>query len=203
LKSTGVLDCPDDPKANVVGAVSYIYNAAIPAMKTGATTSSVSGASGSAGCRPGVSGSIASMTSPAETVMLCEGTSYGQATGQAGVGSMDDAPYVGYGNYAGYTEYLTGWIDNCSNGGIASAATCGNWPFNYSGGSSAMTGLHTDGSNWLAADGHVKWMFGSKVSAGWAAATPNSPQYNGGGYWGGATAEGTAVGAHAMTFSPV
>jgi prepilin-type processing-associated H-X9-DG protein len=53
------------------------------------------------------------------------------------------------------------------------------------------TGHHLSGANFLAADGHVKWMHTEKVSAG-DAASATSAQVSGDAN--GATAEGTGVG---------
>jgi len=65
------------------------------------------------------------------------------------------------------------------------------------------TGRHLDGSNYLMADGHVKWLRGEVVSPGYPAAKGTSAQVNA---VNSGTAEGTGysgAGAHAVTFSPV
>jgi prepilin-type processing-associated H-X9-DG protein len=37
-------------------------------------------------------------------------------------------------------------------------------------------GVHTNGSNWLACDGHVKWLNGAAVSAGLSALAPDNAE---------------------------
>jgi prepilin-type N-terminal cleavage/methylation domain-containing protein len=57
---------------------------------------------------------------------------------------------------------------------------------------------HFDGSNFLALDGHVKWLKGEAVSAGWAAGSPTTASSS-------TRAEGTdyaGADKHALTFSP-
>lgn len=70
-------------------------------------------------------------------------------------------------------------------------------------------GRHANGANFLAADGHVKWLDGQQVSAGVTASEPKRPQSpDGCNVFADATplghcqcAEGTAVGKHTLTFS--
>jgi prepilin-type processing-associated H-X9-DG protein len=73
---------------------------------------------------------------------------------------------------------------------------------------SASTGVHTDGSNFLLADGHVKWLRLSAVSTGVIASASTNPQNTNGpegiGY--DSQACGTddlSSGPFAATFSPV
>ena len=62
------------------------------------------------------------------------------------------------------------------------------------------TGIHTDGSNYLAADGHVKWFRGVAISPGYTADTQNTAQFAG---TSGKNAAGTGnLGSYALTFSP-
>jgi len=68
--------------------------------------------------------------------------------------------------------------------------------YNYSLNTSvAWPGRHNSSANFLAADGHVKYISGLNVSTGWNASSPTSAQTAG------ARAEGTGVGTHTMTFS--
>lgn len=62
----------------------------------------------------------------------------------------------------------------------------------------AAHGLHTEGANYLLADGHVKWLRGDAVSSGDGAANSADPQSA-------YSAEGTAYAGsngHTVTFSP-
>jgi prepilin-type N-terminal cleavage/methylation domain-containing protein/prepilin-type processing-associated H-X9-DG protein len=154
-KSTGLLKCPDDSTSilsadNRYVPISYAFN------------SNLGGA--------GTSGSLASMQSPASTVMLFEVTgaqapvSDLQEGTLGAVATIDKLSPAGtgrdgalYSNYAATTpnnvvKYTTGYL-----GGIPGVTT-GNF--------ATATGLHTDGANYLAGDGHVKWLRGSKVSPG-------------------------------------
>ena len=66
-------------------------------------------------------------------------------------------------------------------------------------------GRHMDGSNFLMADGHVKWLKGDAVSSGVAATLSSDAQNAADCSVPGNCAEGTAysgAGAHAVTFSP-
>jgi prepilin-type processing-associated H-X9-DG protein len=61
-----------------------------------------------------------------------------------------------------------------------------------------VTGLHTDGSNFAMADGHVKWMRGTAVSPGYIAqSAANGQDVPSVGY-----AAGTGASGFAATFSP-
>ena len=55
-------------------------------------------------------------------------------------------------------------------------------------------GRHSDGSNFLLADGHLKWLRGSQVSCGNSATNATNPET-------GATAEETQGSTCAVTFS--
>ena len=74
-----------------------------------------------------------------------------------------------------------------------------------SGGYQYSYGRHLEGSNFLMADGHVKWLKGDAVSSGLAATLSTDAQNAADCSISGNCAEGTAyngVGAHAVTFSP-
>ena len=90
--------------------------------------------------------------------------------------------------------YATGLMDNHGDGSLL--------PFNQY---PEQEGRHSGGSNFLAADGHIAWQKGSKVSAGSnavASANAQAATGCGPGIVGGAPcAEGTAAGTHALTFS--
>ena len=52
------------------------------------------------------------------------------------------------------------------------------------------------GSNYLCADGHVKWLPATRVSFGYTATSPSSAAS-------GVAAEGTSSNAYTVTFSPI
>ncbi|BDI31944.1 hypothetical protein CCAX7_39950 [Capsulimonas corticalis] len=182
-KSTGLLKCPDDSTAvsGVYVPVSYGFN------------TNMSGA--------GNSGAIASLGAPSNTVMLFEvtGDTAPVTDLQEGVRSAAAAPdalsaagtgidgqlYYNFAATTGTTvRYETGYL-----GGLPGVTT-GNF--------ATQTGWHTDGANYLAGDGHVKWLRGSKVSPGINAATSNDVQALSTN-----TAAGTANSNYAMTFSAI
>lgn len=89
--------------------------------------------------------------------------------------------------------YATGYFPNMSaNYGRFDGTNVGSGKF----------GRHFEGSNYAFADGHVKWMKPSSISAGLAAPSPDAPEvanenvypYN---------AAGTNVSTRAATFSPI
>lgn len=94
-----------------------------------------------------------------------------------------------------YTQFDTGVLS-----GRFTAATL---PVYYSG----MTGRHNGGANYLAVDGHVKWLLPSRLSSGANAPLPgchqnNSPAVTGcGGH--GPISAGTADPIYSMTFSAI
>jgi prepilin-type N-terminal cleavage/methylation domain-containing protein/prepilin-type processing-associated H-X9-DG protein len=167
VKSKGVFACPDDsttPGANYPGGtpqftvISYAINA------------DISDYAGNA---------LAQINSPANTVLLFEDTGkssdidltidnnggYPQDDGAAGYG------YAGDGNAkfaGGAWHYATGYL-----GGQNPTATPGG---NISDFDNKPTGRHTDGSNFLATDGHVKWLRATSVAPGPTALNTTDPE---------------------------
>jgi len=200
-KSSGLYKCPDDSTANdpYQGVpISYAFN---ENLAGGGTT-----------------GTLAAMNSSASTVLLCE---VQQDT--TVVNSPDNEELSGVypiGSNPNYVSAATDGLDsnlNPSNapddlinekdgsynfrntvyatgpmGGINPAS-----PSHYTG----TTGIHSDGSNFLAADGHVKWLRGSAVSPGVAASAANVAQAAD---TGNKNAAGTgSLGNASLTFSPI
>ena len=173
-KSTGLYKCPDDSTANSAAGgvpnvpVSYAFN------------KNLYGA--------GTTGTLSSLNAAASTVLLCEvqnGVTYVSAADNeegatAGHGyassAVDGLDTVFTYNTAGddmvntnnvYRNYQPTVYATGPMGGIAISSAS-----DYTG----TTGIHSDGSNFLAADGHVKWLRGSAVSPGHAAAAATSAQ---------------------------
>ncbi len=193
VKSTGAYSCPDD---NFVGSPSGPTNgyqfAGFTLLSYGvnANLTCVSNTSNST-C---VASSLASLGSPALTVQLFEiakaitnpagacPSSTGNGTwiggwnpvnetasycggpyAPAGLGSYWNRNGINNGNsmgWGGFPVYATGPIGNYN--GLNQISTSG--------------GRHTNNSNWLAADGHVKFLSGSKVSGGDNATTAITKQ---------------------------
>ena len=193
VKSTGVYKCPDDPTAVVGGLppVSYGYNANLARPDIGA------------------GGALSKINSPARLVLLFESRGSHADVTQVNEGITtapaltDNVSTSGDGqNLFGTTAccdatkvsnalYDTGHMDNWDQAGAG---------FNDPAQFYAATGRHTDASNFLMADGHVKWLRPTAVSAGPAATSSTAaqqPQASGG------HAEGSDGSAHVATFSPI
>ena len=193
-KSTGVYKCPDDSTSNdTYGGVpiSYAFNENLYGG--------------------GATGTLASQNAPASTVLLCEAQN---VTSTISAADNEENATLG----AGYRSPAADGLDvnmsnastpvdliNSANGGYqfqstkyATGSLGGITPTNGTTYFLSTTGRHTDGSNFLAADGHVKWLRGSAVSPGHAAASAANGQNNG------TTAAGTGnLSPFTLTFSPI
>lgn len=214
VKSRGVYTCPDDPtqpQTRVVNGVpylctpvSYSYNANlfadVQAMKPGPW--------------------ISRLTSPSMTIELIEVASPNQSyyPGEFDVADVVDADEAGGALLNGKTRY-----SSATNGGYAleddEQAT------GFMGGKADVRyiyqtnqyftgplGRHSEGSNFLLCDGHVKWLLGSQISTGFAfkvqdlGCMPVKPTDNQDIYYPACdipTPAGTQNQAWAATFSPI
>jgi prepilin-type N-terminal cleavage/methylation domain-containing protein/prepilin-type processing-associated H-X9-DG protein len=164
VKSTGVYQCPDDATVSIVQGevpVSYCYNTDIPTRNP---------------LGLGIAGADSKFSAPSSTVLLCE------VTGEI---SNVKNPLEGTGtpqtDYAATGDGLPDlWSFGTSN-------TKGQYVTGYMGGAAAMNlpdyqkveyksanGLHTEGSTYLMADGHVKWLRADDVCPGTNAPSPSS-----------------------------
>jgi prepilin-type N-terminal cleavage/methylation domain-containing protein/prepilin-type processing-associated H-X9-DG protein len=156
-KSTGVYTCPDDSTSNTTatqGYVSYGLNSNL-APPAGAIA-------------------IAQFQAPANTILLFEvsgdtanpSLTDAQAIADCGINGNDEnvtdcgsatgdgaAAALGYFG-ASAAKYATGLFGNISDGGTLPAVYA------------TQTGRHTDGANYLFADGHAKYYKATNVSAG-------------------------------------
>ena len=171
VKSTGVFACPDDGStgANVIGpynkVISYAFNANLYSGREWDTYFSGAGSFGN----------IAKYNSPSNTVELFEvAASYSTGVGDtpgwelpgeditspasAGVGGQWCHEYV-VSNYCS-TTYSTGYMGGYTNLELQTGKVA----------------RHQGGANYLAVDGHVKWLMPTAVSPGYAARTPNTPE---------------------------
>ena len=196
VKSTGVYACPDDStSATVAGQskCSYIYNMNLtPDFNTTSKPSAT----------VGLYTSLASLSAPASTVLLAE--SYGTVT------YVTNSPYAAvnpdHSSPSGFGYGCLKWMKPC----IGSVA-----PPNYDTGAMSgvtngvgsqsvnLTGRHTDGSNFLLLDGHVKWLRPVSISIGTPPTVATAAQS-------GFVAAGTqcsgncgASGTFAATYSPL
>jgi prepilin-type N-terminal cleavage/methylation domain-containing protein/prepilin-type processing-associated H-X9-DG protein len=194
-KSTGIYTCPDDNYSSFGGnhdgsayngrpLLSYAVNANLTCINDNST-----GACAAA--------TLAKLNAPASTVQLFE------ITGSVGPNSGGSCSSAGSAGYPGgwnpaddlnpacngpYTPSGTGsyWgingVGNGNNvgswGGESLYATgpIGGYTQLKEGPQNGGLGRHTNGANWLAADGHVKWLIGNYVSGGDDAAVATNKQ---------------------------
>ena len=200
VKSTQVFKCPDDPNKAQEGPdeyhVSYAANFNFLRTDPGSAND------------PHPGQALASLTSPAKTVFLCE--AFGafarlkDPTENNGNGVLTpttngnkNGTVYAFNNYNLGGSLATG----CLGGFDCSADVHGPGGTNFL----SKTGPHTDGSNFMMCDGHVKWLRGSSVSGGSNAIAEDCVQ--GGGAPADCTttvdtmAEGTGGSRFAVTFS--
>lgn len=168
VKSAGVYKCPDDSTApdNVViiagipnAVTSYSYNENIGAALTTPITPNT----------PALA--LAAFTAPSSTVLLFEVQGYeapitapGEGSSPTGNGGqVDVGRFHPWGTPSGtdIRKLATGYIGGRTTPPAVRVLT---------------PAVHTDGSNWLAFDGHVKWLRGSQVSGGATPIGPNCAQ---------------------------
>ena len=202
VKATGVYKCPDDSTG--VGAavggytpqpVSYGFNRFLHGGSSG--------------------GSLSAQQAPASTVLLAEVqnvTSLFSSSADEGYSVVGNsatavsAAVDGIDHTTPSTAAVAGDLvaksDGTANGmKYATGNMGGTTATNQAADFTALTGIHTDGSNFLAADGHVKWLRGIAVSPGTPAATSTDLQ---GASNGGYSAAGTGgLGNFTLTFSPL
>ena len=191
LKSTAVFKCPDDPTTSQTntanGVISYpiSYAANFNFMRTDTTPDPND---------PHTGQSLASLAAPARTVLLCEVQSIfaplTNPTESGGVNSIVSPTTNGNFNGTvfpfGNGNNQGGMMETGCLGGLNCTQYLAN-PGNFMEGFAALTGRHTDGSNYMMTDGHVKWLRGSQVSGGSNAIAPDCQQ------GGGAPADCTTV----------
>lgn len=172
IKSTGVFKCADDSTSQVTPVAGYsLYPVSY------ALNSNIAGTNSAA------------QQGPTSTVMLFEvqgvvagidKSDEGQAFQNAPYATVPSTtlptialspagngvdvsggtdPLISAGAQPGTPKFATGWYPNNSGGQNSATVTTG------------TTGIHTDGANYLLADGHVKFLRSSSVSAGENAAS--------------------------------
>jgi prepilin-type N-terminal cleavage/methylation domain-containing protein/prepilin-type processing-associated H-X9-DG protein len=167
VKSPALYHCPDDSTstagiANAV-ALSYNYNRSIPFNNPGAGYA-------------GPAGAIAALNSPAKTVLICE------IQGDPVNVTADLIPHNDFAinQSIGLNGVWNGYTNNTGVNIKFETGVLGNRPAGSGSYIDATNkGRHTDGSNYLLADGHVKWYRGSAVSSGFQALKSTDPQQAG------------------------
>ncbi len=161
VKSNAVFLCPDDQYE----AISYGLNQNIPTGGTGAT--------------PGTPATLADFNASTQTILLAEMSCFITSTnmtppyttyvvpsapGETTSPVADGLSYVQAANKA-VNKGAVGIGTNYATGILAADPDHGN-----------SDARHTDNSNYLMADGHVKWLHGAVVSPGLNATDPNNDQ---------------------------
>ena len=194
IKSAAVFVCPDDPTptaapefVNPMLPISYALNQSIDFEASS--------------CGVTLNGNESSFNSPSVTVLLVEvtGATWDPTTDAPGTASWSFSPtgngWSTYPNLMNAKDYASG---NMELQGVAPSPT--------------NIARHTQGSNFILADGHAKYTLPQYVSPGLTAATSTSDAYGLNGNWSNAGgcygAQGTDQlgkdGDHAViTFSPV
>jgi prepilin-type N-terminal cleavage/methylation domain-containing protein/prepilin-type processing-associated H-X9-DG protein len=194
VKSAGVYACPDDPTQSSGNAVkvSYSYNG-LNLCRTDWTEDYVYA----------MGGATARLVAPASTVLLYES----EGSTAVVTDPMEGLPNGELGNKAGIpTMSGTGnGRENYDAGGDVNSGGAGNNLYATGYMSDYLInnflspiGVHTNGSNYLLADGHVKWLQPGEVSCGYPANNSNDAQ----GASAGNSAQGTGGSQYAVTFSP-
>ena len=143
VKSTGVYKCPDDSTA--------VNTATTPPQVPVSYFYNTCVNFNNPGGFPGPAGASSQFTAPSKSVLLAETKGV-----TADLTNPDEA-------------------QSCAGNGVWNQYTCGTYDTGYLGGRppasrpyAAPTGRHTDGSDFLFCDGHVKWLRGSQVSSGFS-----------------------------------
>jgi len=162
VKSAGVYVCPDDSYASL----SYTKADGTAGVKVPVSyTYNYNMGRGDPNQQSPASAALQAVTSGPKTVMLCESTNVrADVTDSAEVDSEATEGYFHYS--AGSTgRFTTGYLANRGNENALGPPL-----------PESPTGRHTDGANYLLADGHVKWLRGYQASTGYTANKENDPQ---------------------------
>ncbi|MCW3061044.1 MAG: prepilin-type N-terminal cleavage/methylation domain [Capsulimonas sp.] len=143
VKSVSVFKCPDD-SGSTTPVISYAMNGNfIPDHSTAASIT------------------LAKLNSPAKTVFLLEVSQYNSPAVADITQEAVSGDTVGLeDNLIGYSRFATGQMRNIGNTKVLPTAQMVD-----------AKGRHTDGSNFLYADGHAKWSLPSAISPGYNAST--------------------------------
>ena len=203
-KSTGVFACPDDPTRPSEAGVYPLSYAMNTNLMEAAPTNTFT--------EPGAV--LAGQSSPASTVLLFEvqnshsNINNVQQTG-VNITDMYEAAEVSSTTGRGCIDNLhNGLGANPENTGFAAVYATGNiggWALT----TIPATTVHTNGANYLAADGHAKYATPNSVSGGYAATGPNVAQIVAPAAGNPPTASGTGImqlqtgSGVSLTFSPI
>ncbi len=182
VKAAGVYVCPDDPLSGNGGnsgtnvEISYTMNFDLEVPMVNTTNS----ANFPPAINPGMA--IAKLNAPASTVLLCE---IQGANGQP-------LPATSWGSDLSPLSTMEQRFWGGQPGGQQGLYATGNPAAETLQLIKLKTGIHNGGANYLACDGHVKYLLPVKISPGFTAALPSSEQIYGNGGGGQTFASGTA-----------
>ena len=165
VKATGVFQCPDDTTARQTNGAIVSYPVSY------SVNLNLTRSDGGSALDPHLGQSIAAQVAPAKSVLLaeCQGI-YGPFTiipEKGGVGDVVSSVTNGGGNGSVYPRSTGN-----SSGGDLVTGNMGGVTAN------AKIGRHTEGSDFLFLDGHVKWLRPSAVSPGSVALAEDCNQGN-------------------------
>jgi prepilin-type processing-associated H-X9-DG protein len=207
VKSAGVYTCPDDSTVPVAGdtVISYAVNYNFYA---GDQASEVAGASSGYKAN-GIT--LSTFNAPAVTVELFEVQNVPDDNGNLGIQLIKPT-----GASQPYETHSPSGTAGCDNGGKPqSFANKASYATGIVSQATSLklinsnTGVHTDASNYLAADGHVKWVRGTSVSGGYVQSSPTQQAGVENPFQGCGGASGTSILKNSggfpvvLTFSPV
>ena len=154
VKSTGVYRCPDDstPASGNQVPVSYGYNLTFGEDATNYAPQ-------------GVGGAISQIQEPASLVLLFEVNGSSANVSDSGATEAGSNRTSVAGDGANLVDYDSGGNFKCCDAGSSSVnatyatGQINGWTLtNNANQFPTVTGRHSDGSNFLASDGHVKWL---------------------------------------------
>jgi prepilin-type N-terminal cleavage/methylation domain-containing protein/prepilin-type processing-associated H-X9-DG protein len=146
VKSKQIFACPNDPSVPVDGAGAPLPTFQI--ISFGMNDSLLGDQNGGNGAP------LSAFNAPALTVMLCE-TENNWVDPSNPTIELDSPGATGDKNFWGGKPSPGGSLDKYATG-----------PISGQDGLITSVGRHMNGANYLAADGHVKWLLGSKISGG-------------------------------------
>ncbi|MDR3707053.1 MAG: DUF1559 domain-containing protein [Capsulimonadaceae bacterium] len=165
IRSAAVFRCPDDTNASSGNWSSYAINMNL--------------SNGPGGGYYGLQ--LSALTAPAMTVLLFE------VTGNSGVDVTSPTEQKSPSGFGLGT--LTSWGYDPDGGGTASSCAASTETLKYATGDlggrgdncffAATTGRHSNGSVFVLADGHAKWLMGNLVSSGVNATSQSAAQQTG------------------------
>ncbi len=197
-KSAGVFKCPDDPTADGTGGVPF------PAVSYSENLNFMGGADNQTHTVPPVV-TLAQLNAPASTVFVFETQGGGahvtnpqEQDSGAGNGATNCGHPTGTSLSGSGILYATGLYPGMSATGTCGAGTLNQILISADGGA-----VHTQGSNYLAADGHAKSLKPGRVSPGKTPGDPAAAQDSGGQVAAGTTSmdNGGGPGSATLTFS--